>query len=244
MLFRSRHVGLPLDEFTDNGNVPYRVFVREARRIEGEATMTEADINPFITGRGLIPGLRRDSIAIGHYAIDSKPVRPKTDASTPDKGEGDFFLANVNTAFQVPYGAIVPKHIDGLLVPVAMSATHVAFSAVRMDPTWVALGQAAGAAAALSLRDGVDVRRLDTAKLQRELIGQQVRLMFYWDLPIAHPAFAAVQWLSVSGRIKGYPDRLFRPDQPLTRAEAAVLLVNAFGIWPSVSNFQIGRAHV
>ena len=230
------HLGLPADEFTDNGNVPYRVFIREARRIEGKATMTEADINPFVTGAGLTPPLRPDSIAIGHYPIDSKPVHPKTDLATPDKGNGDFFLVNVAAPFQVPYGAIVPKKIDGLLVPVALSATHVAFSAVRMDPTWVVLGQAAGIAAALSAREGILPRELPVERLQRELLRQKCRLLFYWDLPLDHPAFAAVEWLSVRGAVAGYDDRLFRPDQALTRAELAALAVKAFGVWPSVSN--------
>jgi hypothetical protein len=233
-----RQVGLPTDEFIDNGNVPYRVFVREARRIEGEATMTEADVNPFVTGRGLKPPARADSIAIGHYAIDSKPVRSKTDASTPEKGAGDFFLGNTTAPFQVPYGAIVPRGVDGLLVPVAMSATHIAFSAVRMDPTWVAMGQAAGTAAVLALREGVAVRSLAVEKLQRELIRQKARLVFYWDVPIEHPSFAAVQWLSVRRGMEGYLNRQFRPDQALTRAEAAVLLARALNLWPSVSNFH------
>jgi hypothetical protein len=230
------HLGLPRDEYTDNGNVPYRVFVREARRIEGEAKMTEADVNPFVTGRSMIPPPRRDSIAIGHYPIDSKPVHSKTDVSTPEKGEGDFFLINAMSAFQVPYGAIVPKNIDGLIVPVAMSATHAAFSAVRMDPTWMVMGQAAGVAAALSLREDVEVRELPVEKLQRELIRQKCRLKFYWDVPLDHPAFAAIQWLSVRGAVQGYPDRLFRPDEPLSRAELAAFVVNSFDLWPSVSN--------
>lgn len=233
-----KHLGLPKDEFVDNGHVPYRIFVREARRIEGEATMTEADINPFLTGRGLIPQLRKDSIAIGHYPIDSKPVRSKTDMSTPEKGAGDFFLANVVTPFQVPYGAIVPLHIEGLLVPVAMSATHVAFSAVRMDPTWMVMGQAAGVAAALSIRENVMPRQLPVERLQRELIRQKVRLLFYWDVPLDHPAFSAIQWLSARKGLRGYPDRLFRPDQPLSRAEMSVLIANVFDLWPSVSNFH------
>lgn len=232
------HMGLPRDEFTDNGNVPYRVFVREARRIEGEATMDEADVNPFILGRGLTPEVRPDSIAIGHYAIDSKPVLPKTDASTPEKGAGDFFLANVAMPFQVPYGAIVPRRVEGLLVPVALSATHVAFSAVRMDPTWMVLGQAAGTAAALAIRSHVDVRRLPVDVLQAELLRQKVRLMFFWDVPLDHPAFAAIQELSVAGVLRGYPDRLFRPDEALSRAEAAALLTRALEIWPSVSDLH------
>jgi len=233
-----KHLGLAQDEFKDNGNIPYRMFVREARRIEGEATMTESDINPFLTSRGLIPKPNRDSIAIGHYPLDSKPVRAKTDMSTPEKGNGDFFLANVTTPFQVPYGAIVPKGVDGLLVPVAMSATHVAFSAVRMDPTWMAMGQAAGCAAALSIRNRTSPRDLNVAELQRELIRQKVRLMFYWDVPLDHPDFAAIQWLTVSKGLAGYPDRLFRPNQALTRAELAVAVARVFDLWPSVSNFH------
>ncbi len=233
-----KHVGLPADEFTDNGNVPYRVFVREARRIQGEVTMTEADINPFITGRGLIPAARKDSVAIGHYAIDSKPVLRKTDMTTPEKGAGDFFLTKTTTPFQVPYGAIVPRNVEGLLVPVAMSATHVAFSAIRMDPTWMAMGQAAGVAAVLSIKEGVDPRHVPVEKLQRELIRQKARLVFYWDVPLDHPGFGAIQWLSVHKGLQGYPDRLFRPDQPVTRAEVAALAVRAFDLWPSVSNFH------
>ena len=229
-------LGLPKDEFTDNGNVPYRVFVREARRIVGEETMIEANINPFITGRGWIPRVREDAIAIGHYPIDSKPVRSKTDFSRPDKGAGDFFIANATTPFQVPYGAIVPEKIDGLLVPAALSATHVAFSSIRMDPTWTVLGQAAGVAAVLSSRLKTSVRAVSVDLIQRELLRQKCKLMFYWDLPADHPAFSAVEWLSIREAVTGYPDRLFRPDQYLTRAEMSSLLVNAMKLWPSVSD--------
>ena len=230
------HLGLPKDEFSDNENVPYVLFVREARRIEGEATMTEADINPFILGRGLEPPPQPSSIGIGHYPIDAKPVRPKTDVSTPDKGDGDFFLANVAAAFQVPYGAIVPKQVDGLLVPVGLSATHVAFSSVRMDPTWNVLGQAAGVAAAMSVKRGITPRALPVADLQRELVKQQVKLAFFWDVGADRPDFEAIQLLAVRGAARADAERRFRPDDPLTRSEAAQMLCQGFGLWPSVSN--------
>lgn len=230
-----RHLGLADEEYVDHGHVPYRLFVREARRIVGEATMTEADVNPFLTGTGLTPPRRRDSVAIGHYPIDSKAVRRKRDLATPDKGEGDFFLVNPAAPFQVPFGALVPQDVDGLLVPVALSATHVAFSAVRMDPTWVATGQAAGIAAALSVRARRPVRDVDLDVLQRELVRQRCKLFFYWDLPDRHSAFAPVQLLSARGLVSGYLDRTCRPDAPLTRAECAALVVRALDVWPSVS---------
>jgi hypothetical protein len=230
------HLGLPKDEFTDNDNVPYRIFVREARRIEGEATMTEADVNPFILGRGLEPPPQPTSVGIGHYPIDAKPVRPKTDVSKPDKGDGDFFLVNVAAAFQVPYGAIVPKRVDGLLVPVGLSATHVAFSSVRMDPTWTVLGQAAGIAAAMSVKRGIAPRALPVDDLQRELVKQKVKLAFFWDVDADRADFEAIQLLAVRGAARANAERCFRPDDPLTRADAAVMLYHAFGLWPSVSN--------
>lgn len=230
------HLGLPKDEFTDNGNVPYRVFVREARRIEGEATMTEADINPFILGRGLEPPPQPTSVGIGHYPIDAKPVRPKTDFASPDKGDGDFFLVNVAAAFQVPYGAILPQRVDGLLVPVGLSATHVAFSAIRMDPTWTAVGQAAGIAAAMSAARGIQPRSLPVADLQRELVRQKLKLAFFWDVDAERPDFEAIQLLAVRGAVPADAERRIRPDEPLTRAAAAVMLCRGFDLWPSVSN--------
>jgi hypothetical protein len=231
-----RHLGLPRDEFTDNDNVPYRVFVREARRIEGVVTMTEADINPFILGRSLAPPLRRTSVAVGHYPIDAKPVRNKTDIAMPDKGDGDFFLVNVASPFQVPFEAILPRNVDGILVPVALSATHVAFSAVRMDPTWTVLGQAAGAAAAMCCQRKIQPRQLPIDDLQRELVRQKIKLAFYWDVSADHAAFDAIQLLSVRGVVEGDPERCFHPDEPLTRAAAAVMLYRALELWPSVSN--------
>ncbi|MBI5686617.1 MAG: FAD-dependent oxidoreductase [Verrucomicrobia bacterium] len=230
------HLGLPKDEFADNGNVPYRIFVREARRIQGEATMTEADVNPFILGRGLEPPSQPTSVGIGHYPIDAKPVRPKTDVTKPDKGDGDFFLVNVAAAFQVPYGAMVPVGVDGLLVPVALSATHVAFSSVRMDPTWTVLGQAAGIAAAMSAKRGIAPRALPVDALQGELVKQKVKLAFFWDVDADRSDFEAIQLLAVRGAARANAERCFRPDDPLTRAEAAVMLYHAFGFWPSVSN--------
>jgi hypothetical protein len=229
-------IGLARDEYTDNGNVPYRMFLREGRRIHGEITMTEADLNPFVLGRGLTLPFRRDSIGVGHYPIDAKAVAAKTELATPDKGDGDFFLANTVQPFQVPYGAIVPQRVEGLLVPVALSATHIAFSAVRMDPTWMALGQAAGTAAALSVRQGTTVRALPVQDLQMSLLQQHVRLVFYWDVPLTDPYFASIDKLSLLVGYDGGDKREFHPEQPLTRAALAQWLVSAQQLSPSVSN--------
>lgn len=234
---RGHHeIGLSVDDYADNGNVPYRMFLREGRRIHGEVTMTEADINPFVLGRGLTLPFRRDSIGVGHYPIDAKATREKTALSLPDKGDGDFFLANVAQPFQIPYGSIVPQKIDNLLVPVALSATHVAFSAIRMDPTWMELGQAAGTAAALSLRQHAKVRDVSLAALQSSLLEQHCRLVFFWDVPLTEPYFAAIDRFSLLANIDGGDSREFHPEAPLTRGTLANWLVRVERLTPSVSN--------
>lgn len=230
------NIGLAQDEYKDNGNVPYRMFVREGRRIHGEEVMTEADINPFILGRGLNVPFHADSIAVGHYAMDAKPIEAKTDQSTPDKGQGDFFLANVMQPFQIPFGAIVPQKIDNLLVPVALSATHVAFSAVRMDPTWMEIGQAAGVAAVVSLRTHVPVRQVKVAMLQDELLRQHCNLVFFWDVRTTDPYFRPIQWLSLQSEFQGGDVHRFFPDKALTRSDLASWVYKVERYTPSVSN--------
>jgi len=229
-------IGLSSDDFSDNGNMPYRMFLREGRRIHGEVTMTEADVNPFVLGRGLTLPFRTDSIGVGHYPIDAKAAREKTDLSMPDKGDGDFFLANAAQPFQIPYGAIVPQKVENLLVPVALSATHVAFSAVRMDPTWMELGQAAGTAAALSLKEHVYVRDISLLALQTSLLKQRCRLVFFWDVPLTEPYLAAIDRFSLLAAIDGGDHKEFHPDAPLTRATLASWIVRAQHMTPSVSN--------
>jgi hypothetical protein len=105
-----------------------------------------------------------------------------------------------------------------------------------MDPTWTVLGQAAGVAAALSVQRGITPRALPVADLQRELIKQKVKIAFFWDVDADRSDFEAIQLLAVRGAAHAVPNRRFRPDEPLTRSEAAQMLFQGFGLWPSVSN--------
>ena len=70
---------------------------------------------------------------------------------------------------QVPYGAMLPQHLNNLLVPVAMSSTHVAMSVLRMEPLWMTTGQIAGLAAMQAMDKGIDVANLDPEPLPRML---------------------------------------------------------------------------
>jgi hypothetical protein len=160
---------LPLDEFVDNGHFPFQLYVREARRLRGRITMTEHDV--AITDRGC-SGRFDDAIAVGEFPIDSFPVG-KRQPSDDRVLEGYLgMLDGLTRPYQIPYRAMLPESPEGLIVPVAASATHVAFSSIRMEPTWMAMGQAAGAAAYLAVDGGTGLADISIANLQDALRSQ------------------------------------------------------------------------
>lgn len=225
--------GLPDDEFTDNGHWPYRLYVREGRRIEGLYTLTESDIHKDLRGNGYRGPLHKDAIATGIYPMDSHFVQmSKSDSSC---GEGAIHLNDVTGPYQIPYGVMIPKKLDGLLVPVAISSTHVAMSSVRMEPVWSSLGQAAGVAAAIALDDSCEVRDVPVSRIQDILLQQKSLLFFYKDMPEDNEEFKAIQKLSLKGALDGDENYYFRPDQSITMGEFARLVVKGFDIPISIT---------
>jgi hypothetical protein len=212
----ARRYGLPKDEFTDNGHFPWQLYVREARRIVGEYTLTENDLT-FAPESHRAP-VHADAVSAGEFPIDSFPTR-KYEPGHETALEGYILMLNRYTQpYQIPYRVMIPQEVDGLIVPVAASTTHIAFSSVRLEPTWMSLGQAAGAAAHLAIEQGKQPRAVPVETLQRMLVGQGQVLTFFEDLPKDHPAFRAFQYLGTKGLFTDYQAR---PDEPLTRAEAA-----------------------
>ena len=120
--------------------------------------------------------------------------------------------------FQVPYGVVVPKEVDGLLVPVACSATHVAYGGLRLEPAFMALGEACGQAAHLALKDHVQVRAVSVERLQQNILENGGVITYLRDLPQTDEAFVACQWLGARGLNKGYQAE---PGKVLSRAEGA-----------------------
>ncbi|MGV3663810.1 MAG: FAD-dependent oxidoreductase [Prosthecobacter sp.] len=163
---------LPKDEFTDNGGFPWQLYVREGRRLVGEHTLTEHDI----TGKGQEPIHHADSIAVGEFPIDSFPARKRQPTDTIVLEGYLGMLDYITRPYEIPYRVMIPKKIDGLIVPVAASTTHVAFSSIRMEPTWMALGQAAGVAAHLAIEEKVEPRKVPMEKLQ-SLLKQQGQVL-------------------------------------------------------------------
>ena len=135
------------------------------------------------------------SITASHYNLDSHAVRKRE----PGRVHLDGFFSYHTDPYCVPYGVIVPKKIDGLLIPVPVSGTHVGFSTLRMEPCWMALGQAAGIAAALAVENGVAPRGVSILSLQKELLEEGAVLMYFRDIGPGDDYFTPVQYLGLRG---------------------------------------------
>lgn len=154
------------DEFADGPGDGWQtqLYVREARRMKGEYVMTEADC------RGKAPTPK--PVAMGAYTMDSHHVRRTVGKDGYVRNEGDVEVKTGVKAYPIAYGAIVPKKEEcgNLLVPVCLSASHIAFGSIRMEPVFFALGQAAGAAAAIAAKDGSAVQDVPYGKLEKTLV--------------------------------------------------------------------------
>jgi len=185
--------------------------VREGRRILGRHLFTANDALPVAPGGR--PPILADSITASHYALDSHAVRKRE----PDRLSLDGFFSYPSAPYTVSYGVMVPNEVEGLLVPTAASATHIGFSTLRMEPCWMALGEAAGTAASLALSAKVSPREVDIISLQRRLLGQGAVLFYFRDVAPGHPHYEALQMLGLRGLL---PEWEAQPDKPVTSAVA------------------------
>lgn len=174
-------LGLCRDEFPETDHWSPQLYVREGRRMDGRYTLTQKDV--------LEQPAKDDPIAISSFPIDSHDCRR---IALPDGvlNEGTIMPVRMpgrphGFAYHIPYRAITPSASEctNLLVPVALSATHVAYCSVRVEPTWMTIGQSAGIAAALAAKAGVTVQALDYAQLRARLLAQHQVL----DLPVLPP---------------------------------------------------------
>jgi hypothetical protein len=204
--------GFSRDEFVDNNHRPPALYVREGRRIYGEYNFTQREEDP--DPATALPHFHADSIAVVSFNWDSHSVH-KYDPRHPGAREGYFYASH--PPIQVPFGVIVPQKVNGLLVPVACSASHVGYATIRMEPVFMALGQAAGIAAAKAVQGGIEVRNLPVVDIQEKLVRDKVVISYFEDVPPDHPAFAAIQFLGPRGLSRDFSAT---PDQVLTQPDA------------------------
>lgn len=153
--------GLCKDEFTDNGGWPYYIYVREARRMVGRYVVTQTDIaNTYVSP---------ESIGMGAFQMDSHHCR-RIVVNGRVVNEGDVQVRS-NKPYPISYSAITPteEECTNLLVPVCLSASHIAFCSIRMEPVFMILGQSAGLAACEAIDAGASVQRINVSSLQTRL---------------------------------------------------------------------------
>ena len=162
-----RRFGLPKDEFTDNGGWPHQIYVREARRMVGDFVMTEN----HTFGRRSAP----KSIGLGSYGTDVHEIRRIVKDGVVAR-EGKIAAGRDGAPpYAVGYDAIVPKRAEcaNLLVPFAMSCSHVAFASIRMEPVFMVTSQSAATAACQAIDDGKPVQEVGYAKLKTRLLADK-----------------------------------------------------------------------
>lgn len=161
--------GLPKDEFTDNDHWPINIYVREGRRMRSDFVMTEHHCK------------RRkpveDPIGMGAYTMDSHNTqRVVVDGMV--KNEGDIQIGLRRKPYGIAYRAIVPPadQCENLLVPWALSATHIAFGSIRMEPVFMVLGQSAATAASMAIDEKIPVQEVAYEPLRARLLEDGQRL--------------------------------------------------------------------
>ena len=155
--------GLAKDEFVENGNWPYQLYVREARRMVSDYVMTELDCRRL--------RMVDDSVGIGSYNMDSHNVRRYVTAEGFVQNEGDIQVSP-GGPYLISYRSIIPAagQVQNLTVPVCLSATHAAYGSIRMEPVFMILGQSAATAAVLSIDQRVALQKLAFEQLREKLL--------------------------------------------------------------------------
>ncbi|MFT7076893.1 MAG: hypothetical protein ACJA0P_002911 [Planctomycetota bacterium] len=164
--------GLPKDEFIDNQHWSHQLYIREARRMIGHYVMTEHDcLDAVVTP---------DSVGMGSYTLDSHNVQRYVKADEFVQNEGDIGV-RAPQPYEIAYGSIIPQaeEATNLLAPVAMSASHIAYGSIRMEPVFMILGQSAATAASIAIEKDLAVQAVDYLKDLRPLLLRDGQVLNY-----------------------------------------------------------------
>ncbi len=165
-----RRWGYPKDEYVDNGHWSPQLYIREARRMVGEYVMTQANC----VGKEVI----NDPVGLAAYTMDSHNCQ-RVVVNNQAKNEGKVEVGGF-PPYPISYRAMVPRQaaVSNLLVPVCLSASHIAFGSIRMEPVFMVLGQSAATAAALAIDRQQAVQQVNYKALRSKLVEDRQRLQY------------------------------------------------------------------
>jgi hypothetical protein len=171
--------GLCKDEFTDNGGWPHQLYVREARRMVSDYVMTQHNCQ----GRANA----EDAVGLAAYGMDSHNTQRYVTKEGYVRNEGDVQVHGFGP-YPISYKSIVPKESEcsNLLVPVCLSATHISYGSIRMEPVFMVLGQSSASAACQAIDENVSVQKINYAKLREKLTAD--KQILEWKKTAGAPA--------------------------------------------------------
>ena len=187
------HIGIAKDEFPTDDGLALIPYIRESRRVVGIDRLYEYDLSdPYALKER---PLYKSSIAVGDYPLDHHRKK------NPEPKQIDFPSI---PSYSVPYGALIPEKVNGLIVAEkSISVSNVANGTTRLQPVVLQIGQAAGAAAVLSVESGIPAAMLDVRSLQEILLESGLILMPYMDAVQDYWAFLSIQKVGLSGLMRG-----------------------------------------
>jgi hypothetical protein len=189
-----KNLGIATDEFPTKDNLPMIAYHREARRLDGKVTLTVNDVAAPYQQK---TSLYRTGIAIGDYPIDHHHLK------NPAAPEIDFINIKV-PSYNIPLGALVPKNADGIIVAEkSVSVTNIVAGASRLQPVVLTIGQAAGALAAVSIKNNQQPADVNIREVQSALLESKAYLMPFIDVKPEDKNFVAMQKIGATGILKG-----------------------------------------
>ena len=208
---KAKEWGWCKDEFVTTNHLPPELYVREARRMQGEHIYIQSDSE--WAGQDARTRLFTDSIAVGDYGNNCHGTF-REGTRFQGKHTGEFYYAV--PPYQIPYGVLLPKKSEcvNLLVAGAISSSHVGFCALRLEPIWCSLGQAAGHAAALAVETKELPHEIPIKTLQSRLHAEGSATIYFSDVLPGHPDFATVQWWGTVGGFHGLHEKT-KPRGPI-----------------------------
>jgi len=200
--------GLASDEFTDNNHFPYEIYVREGRRLKGQYVFTQHDA--MLSKDINRTPVHHDSIGITEWYIDNHHATDRRAVNNEKEGwimkDGKITLYKETFPAQVPYRSLLARDLDNLLVPVCLSASHVGWGTIRLEPTWLNIAESAGFAAALAVKTGQSLNDIDVEKLLIRLAEARVMISFFNDVDLSEKDewIPAAQYFGTKGFFNSY----------------------------------------
>ncbi|MBX2974595.1 MAG: FAD-dependent oxidoreductase [Ignavibacteriaceae bacterium] len=205
--------GLATDEFPTDDSLPFIPYVRESRRVKGKVLLKEEDVIP--TKKSFRPKLQKESIAVGDYFLDHHHSKFFVE---PDERLVEPLPANA--PFQIPLGCLIPQNVKGLIVAEkSISVTHIVNGCSRLQPVVMLTGQAAGALAALAVKNKCNPEDVKHGEVQSVLLDAGCQLFPYKDVWNTDSLFIPTQKLALMGIYVDDEDFAFNADKTVSSDE-------------------------